>query len=270
MGSAIALRPIHYASVSGGKDSLYMMKVILANPQKYPLDMVVNFDLEIEPPEAHVVADKIREMCERIKIPFWSIKPRRSFDELCGKWGMPTMMGRWCNSDYKMDCDAQLRKWIREQNCRPVAYIGICADEKHRHRYDIGTWNDGDEQSLCYPLAEEGIEEEMILSWAKEQPIFNGFYLKHERMGCEFCPNMSMMDRAMFMMENPERYEYYREKILDFEQKKNKPWLRNDGDYWPVIERKIKRKYIPKVLNKFPQMKCPEQHKTGMLKWITL
>ena len=123
MGSAIALRPIHYASVSGGKDSLYMMKVILANPQKYPLDMVVNFDLEIEPPEAHVVADKIREMCERIKIPFWSIKPRRSFDELCYKWGMPTMMGRWCNSDYKMDCDAQLRKWIRERRA-----LGINTD----------------------------------------------------------------------------------------------------------------------------------------------
>ena len=31
MQNALAIRPIHYASVSGGKDSLYMMKIILEN-----------------------------------------------------------------------------------------------------------------------------------------------------------------------------------------------------------------------------------------------
>ena len=44
----IALRPIHYASVSGGKDSLYMLFIILKNPEKYPLDMVIHFELETE------------------------------------------------------------------------------------------------------------------------------------------------------------------------------------------------------------------------------
>ena len=45
MQNAPAIRPIHYASVSGGKDSLFMMKIILENPQKYPLDIVVHFEL---------------------------------------------------------------------------------------------------------------------------------------------------------------------------------------------------------------------------------
>lgn len=44
----LKLRPIHYASVSGGKDSLYMLGLILENQDKYPLDVVVNFDLEID------------------------------------------------------------------------------------------------------------------------------------------------------------------------------------------------------------------------------
>ena len=44
----INLRAIHYASVSGGKDSFFMLNLILNNLDKYPLDMVVNFDLEID------------------------------------------------------------------------------------------------------------------------------------------------------------------------------------------------------------------------------
>lgn len=48
--SNLALIPIHYASVSGGKDSLYMLKVITSNPKKYPLDMIVHFSLEIDYP----------------------------------------------------------------------------------------------------------------------------------------------------------------------------------------------------------------------------
>lgn len=44
----IALRPIHYACVSGGKDSLYMLYTILQNLDKYPLDCVVHYELEID------------------------------------------------------------------------------------------------------------------------------------------------------------------------------------------------------------------------------
>lgn len=60
-----ALKPIHYASVSGGKDSLYMLKVILQNPKKYPLDLVVNFDLEIEWPFVENVKKSLAHSCFR-------------------------------------------------------------------------------------------------------------------------------------------------------------------------------------------------------------
>lgn len=42
MGNEIALRPSFWASVSGGKDSLYMLNYILHNLDRYPLDGVVH------------------------------------------------------------------------------------------------------------------------------------------------------------------------------------------------------------------------------------
>ena len=39
-------------------------------------------------------------------------------------------------------------------------YIGLCADEQRRFKYDIGKWHS---QDVCYPLAEEGISEHQIL-----------------------------------------------------------------------------------------------------------
>lgn len=57
MANDIVLRPSYRASVSGGKDSLLMLKLILENPDKYPLDGVVHFELEIDFPFIHNVID---------------------------------------------------------------------------------------------------------------------------------------------------------------------------------------------------------------------
>ena len=48
--NTLVLRPSYWASVSGGKDSLYMLKYILTNIDKYPLDGVIHFELEIDYP----------------------------------------------------------------------------------------------------------------------------------------------------------------------------------------------------------------------------
>ena len=48
MAGEIALRPSYWASVSGGKDSLYMLNLILHNLDKYPLNGVCHFELEID------------------------------------------------------------------------------------------------------------------------------------------------------------------------------------------------------------------------------
>lgn len=205
----LKLRPIHYASVSGGKDSLYMLNLILNNLDKYPLDMVVHFELEIDWEWTKSVIDFMEERCKQAGLKFVRIKPRKSWDELYKVNGFPRKLGwgRWCNLKYKIDAKAQLNDWIKSQNCRPIAYIGLCADETKRFKYEIGSnWN---EQEVCYPLAEEGITEDVILRWAKNQPLFNDWYKYFRRQGCAICPFLTMKAQAYMYKYYPERYEKY-------------------------------------------------------------
>lgn len=65
MTGKIALRPSYWASVSGGKDSLYMLNYILHNLDRYPLDGVVHFELEIDYPFIHEVE---KELGYKVKI----------------------------------------------------------------------------------------------------------------------------------------------------------------------------------------------------------
>lgn len=98
----ISLRPIHYASVSGGKDSLYMLGLILKNQDKYPLDIVVNFDLEIDWQAAKDVVDEMEKRCNQAGIPFIRIKPRKTWKELYDKWGFPNGVARLGTHLYKI------------------------------------------------------------------------------------------------------------------------------------------------------------------------
>ena len=221
MKENLTLRPVRYASVSGGKDSLMMLNVILKNPDKYPLDLVVNFDLEIDWPWAKDVVSFMEDRCKKAGIRFLRIKPRKSFEELYEKYDVPTRKCRWCNSDYKLDCKRQLNEWIRSQNCRPVAYIGFCADEQKRFKYEIGNWKD---QDICYPLAEEGICEKEILKWAKDQEIFGNWYRIFERQGCMICPNASRLELAYMLKYYPKTYEDWIDKIMVYEKRFGKKW----------------------------------------------
>ena len=129
---AIALRPSYWASVSGGKDSLYMLNYILHHLDRYPLDGVVHFELEIDYPFIHNVIDYMETECKRAGIQFVRIKPRKTWEELYDKCGFPTRKVRWCNGHYKLDAKRQLSEWLNEVGYYVVNYIGYCADEERR------------------------------------------------------------------------------------------------------------------------------------------
>ncbi len=82
MTEKITLRPSYWATVSGGKDSLYMLNLILHNLDRYPLDGVVHFELEIDYPFIHDVIDYMESECKRAGIRFVRIKPRKTWEEL--------------------------------------------------------------------------------------------------------------------------------------------------------------------------------------------
>lgn len=76
-------------------------------------------------------------------------------------------------------------------------YIGYCADEERRFNKRLSA-----KKLEIYPLAENGINEDVILEWAKTQPIFNHYYEINQRCGCMYCPMSSYLNFAYL-------YKYY-------------------------------------------------------------
>lgn len=213
----LILRPSYWASVSGGKDSLYMLNLILHNLDKYPLDGVVHYELEIDYPFIKNVVDYMENECKEHNIKFLRIKPRESFWELYEKYGFPTRKVRWCNSKYKMNAKKQLEEWLKSIGCYCVHYIGYCADEEQR--YEKRKSRNVHE---VYPLVEYGICEYDIWEWAKKQPIFSNYYKTNKRCGCMYCPMAKKISLAYLYKYYPENFAYMMEKIAETEEKRAK------------------------------------------------
>lgn len=225
MANEIALKPSYWASVSGGKDSLYMLYLIINNLKKYPLDGVVHFELDIDYPFIKNVINLMERECFKRNIKFVRIKPTKTWEELYDKYGYPSMMRRWCNNVYKLDAKKQLINYMKSLGYNTIFYIGYCKDEERR--YSIRTLNER------YPLVEENILEDTILEWAKTQPIFDDFYKYNRRCGCMYCPMASLKEIAYLYKYYPENYYYMLDKIRQTEQKvekeKGKPFAVRGG-----------------------------------------
>ena len=252
----IALRPSYWASVSGGKDSLYMLNYILHNLDRYPLDGVVHFELEIDYPFIHNVIDYMESECKRVGDKYVRIKPRKSWEELyysttkSGKMRLfPTRKIRWCNDLYKLDAKRQLSEWLNEAGFYVVHYIGYCADEERRFSKRLNA-----KKLEVYPLAENGINEDTIWKWAKTQPIFNHYYETNKRCGCMYCPMSSFLNFAYLYKYYPENFQYMLEKMREAEKiiegKTGRPFSaissnpKYNADY---LENIVKTKWIQKL-----------------------
>lgn len=252
MKNEVALRPSYWASVSGGKDSLFMLKLILEHLDEYPLDGVVHFELEIDFPFIKNVIDYMKKECEKHKIPFVCIKPRVSFYDYYEKWGFPSRKSRWCNSQYKLDAIKQLEEFMKTRGCYVVSYIGFCADETRRFKYNVG---DRFNVKAIYPIAEYGIEEKYILEWAKNVPIFNDYYKYNRRCGCMFCPLQDMNATAYLMKYYPDKYTEFYELVTKHEANMCKKLgkecfsvFQSNPKYDMIYRDKIVReKYLPKL-----------------------
>ncbi len=248
MKNELELKPSYWASVSGGKDSLYMLNLILNNLDWYPLDGVIHFELDIDYPFIKDVVDYMEECCRERGIKFLRIKPRKTWEELYNERGFPSRKVRWCNSEYKLDAAVQLEEWLNSNGYYTVSYIGYCKDE--RSRYEKRNTH-GKE---IYPLVEFNIHEDKILEWAKQQPIFNNFYKTHRRCGCMYCPLASRLDFAYLYKYYPENFDYVIAKMKETEQmieeKTGKPFscINGDAKYNATyLENNIKTKWIHKL-----------------------
>lgn len=215
MKNQIQLRPTYWASVSGGKDSLFMLSLILNKPDKYPLNGVVHFELEIDYPFVRDVVDYMETECKKRNIPFVRIKPRRSWYDLYGQYGFPTRKARWCNSKYKLDAKQQLQEYMKSVGYNVIHYIGYCADEYKR-------FDKRKNSNEIYPLVDFGINEKSILEWAKTQPIFNNYYLTNTRCGCMFCPISNRLNFAYLFKYYHSEYNKMLSMMIETEQRRER------------------------------------------------
>lgn len=248
-GTELALRPTYWASVSGGKDSLYMLNLILHNLDKYPLDGVMHFELEIDYPFIKNVIDYMQSECERFGITFLRIKPTKTWNELYEKYGFPTKSTRWCNCGYKLTAKKRLQELMKKSGFYVVSYIGYCADEEKRFskRVDL-------QKVERYPLVEEKIDENTILEWAKNQPIFNHYYETQKRCGCMYCPMASHITYAYLYKYYPENFAFMIDKMRETEKIREKKYGRpfscissNPKYNSEYLERIIKTKWVKKL-----------------------
>lgn len=243
----IALRPSYWASVSGGKDSLFMLKLILENPDRYPLDGVVHFELEIDYPFIKNVISLMEAECKKHGVRFVKIKPRTSWYDLYNKWGMPNRVRRWCNSHYKLDAKKQLDEFMKRQGCYVVSYIGYCIDEvkryEHRQKKDV---------TEIYPLIDFGVSEEIIWKWARKQPIFNNYYKVNKRCGCMFCPMADRLNLAYLLTYYPDKYLEFIQMCKDTEEmverktgKKHSIFQGNPKYNTDYVDNTVRTKWLP-------------------------
>lgn len=249
----IVLKPSYWASVSGGKDSLFMLNLILHNRDKYPLDGVVHFELEIDYPFIKNVIDYMESECKKYGITFVRIKPRTTWKELYNKYGFPTRFARWCNSSYKLDAKRQCEEFLKSQGCYLVSYIGYCADEVKRFENRAGN-------KEIYPLVDFNINEATILEWAKTVPIFNNYYLFNRRCGCMYCPMISMTDMAYMLKFYPEHYETLIQLAKETEEKREselgRPFSVFDRPKYNASykDKRVREIYLPRLEEKLQEI----------------
>jgi len=249
MKNEIELTPSYWASVSGGKDSLLMLQIILKNLDKYPLNAVVHFELEIDYPFIKDVVNEMENMCKPFGIPFYRVTPRKNWSTLYDKYGFPSSRRRWCNFEYKLDCKKQVEEMAKEHNNVIKWYIGICADETKRIK--------DEDKNTIYPLVDLGVEEPRVLEWAKNQPIFKNYYRVCKRCGCMLCPMLSYIELAYMLKYYPTFYDLWINLVKSEEtkvsEKLGSKWVlrgsdtKYDADY---IDNIVRTKWLTKLEEK--------------------
>lgn len=105
---------------------------------------------------------------------------------------------------------------LKANGKKSVMYIGFCADEYKRFKYELNDRNENVRQ--IYPLAENGINELDIWEWAKTQEIFNDYYKWNKRCGCICCPMSSIDNLVYTKVYYPQEYKKYMSLALETEK----------------------------------------------------
>lgn len=173
----------YIASLSYGKDSLYMLEVIHKN--KLPLDRIVHAEIMATkdisadlPPMMEFKEKADRIILNRYGIKVEHIKSKYTYEEYFYKkrsakakkeninkmYGFPIQNGNWCNSVLKMSVLNKLNKKDT------IQYVGIAADEPQRYHVL--------NNKKISPLIDYNTTEKECFEWCKNNNLLSPIYKK--------------------------------------------------------------------------------------------
>lgn len=207
----------HIANVSGGKDSTAMLLRLLelrkTEPDRYPLDEVVNVDTGMEFPEMYEHLAKLKATAESAGIRWVTIKPPRSFEYLLYQhqyqrrdgtqetngYGWANSHNRWCTSKLKTE-------WLDKLD-DAVRYVGIAADEIDRLQRTSNL-----DKLHIHPLVDWGWTEADCLQYCYDHGYdWGGLYQLYKRVSCWCCPLQPLSALKTMRAKQPELWARLRE-----------------------------------------------------------
>lgn len=209
----------HIANVSGGKDSVAMVLMLIE--LGWPLDEVVFFDNGMEFRAIYDTVEKLKEILRQHGVKFTVLHPDYDFE-----WKMfdKPVNGRngfhygysWCGGRCRWGTTDKL-KALRNYCKDAIQYVGIAADEPKR-------FEKAKHENKVLPLVELGMTEADCLSYCYErgfQWLENGIplYSILDRVSCWCCANKNLKELKNMHDYLPE----YWERLKDLQSRTERP-----------------------------------------------
>ncbi len=244
----------HIASISGGKDSVAMLLMLIE--KNYPLDEAVFYDTGMEFKAIYNVFEQLKPILDKHGIPLTILKPERPFmydmleKPVHSKQKGDHLGYGWCGGLCRWgtrDKLTALDKYAKSKDA--VVYIGIAADEPNRltrmesfKRAPLAEWNVKEEEAKQY-CWDKGI------NWME-----NGvdLYSILDRVSCWCCCNKNQKELHNIYLYQPE----YWDKLIELQNKLERPMkrfrtdpefgnlgdIRNLGAYWDAQRKENNKK----------------------------
>jgi len=237
----------HILSLSGGKDSTYLLYLLIKN--NLPLDEVVCAILPFEEPEMvkHLQnLDNYLFIKKKFNITF--IENNKSIEQFMAE---KTKKGKhkgiirgfplkgagfcWISRDWKI---RPLQKYLKTRG-QHILYLGFAIDEKNQNRQSKIKEYINDpikyfhKNMVSYPLVDFKLTESDCLDGLKECGLINRVHLLSNRSGCWFCQKSRKKERIKAINRFPERIKLIK-RFCDISKREIYP----DLNYSEIIELK--------------------------------
>lgn len=222
-----------FVSFSGGKDSTVVSHLVTsALSQPSIIHLFGNTTLEL--PETIEYIDRFKKNNRKTPV-LTSMNTQQDFFELCGQFGPPSRMLRWCCTVFKTGFISRKVNSSFKDKVAVRTFYGIRRSEsKSRNSYDREDDSPKiSKQKVASPII-DWIDYDIWLYILTTGIDFNSAYRKgYARVGCWCCPNNSKWSQFLSSIYMPEEYRRFEKILLDFAKKMEKKdpeeYVRNGG-----------------------------------------